>query len=71
MAGTRAGGLKSRDKCLARDPDHYSKIGKIGGKISRGGGFCTMSKEQHLAVSARGGRNSSSAGQRWTWSRQK
>jgi len=27
------GGLIARDKLLARDPDYYSKIGTIGGKL--------------------------------------
>lgn len=32
MAGTRIGGIKSRDKNLASDPDYYKRIGQIGGK---------------------------------------
>lgn len=28
MSGTRAGGLKAKEKNLAKDPDFYSKIGK-------------------------------------------
>lgn len=39
MAGTVAGGLKARDTNLARDPEHYKKIGQKGGRNSRGGGF--------------------------------
>ena len=31
MAGTRVGGLKAAQKILARDPDHYRKIGTKGG----------------------------------------
>ena len=41
MAGTKAGGLKAREKNLARDPDHYKKMGALGGKKSRGGGFAS------------------------------
>lgn len=32
MAGTRIGGLKAREKNLAKDPDFYKKIGQRGGK---------------------------------------
>jgi uncharacterized protein len=31
MTGNRISGLKSRDKLLAKDPDHYKKLGKKGG----------------------------------------
>ena len=39
MSATRAGGLKARDKNLAKDPDFYKKIGAIGGKKGHTGGF--------------------------------
>lgn len=43
MSGTRAGGLKVREKNLAKDPDFYKRIGSIGGQNGRGpnytGGF--------------------------------
>lgn len=39
MGATRAGGLKARDKNLAKDPDFYKKIGAIGGKNGHTGGF--------------------------------
>lgn len=32
MAGTTIGGIKARDKNLAKDPDFYKKAGAIGGK---------------------------------------
>lgn len=32
MAGNHTGGAKARDKMLANDPDHYRKIGAIGGR---------------------------------------
>jgi len=41
MAGTKEGGLKAAATNLARDPNHYSNIGKVGGTISRGGGFAS------------------------------
>ena len=39
MPGTKIGGLKSKEKNLAIDPDFYKNIGRMGGKKSRGGGF--------------------------------
>lgn len=39
MGGTLEGGRKTRDKNLAKDPDYYKKIGAIGGKNGRTGGF--------------------------------
>ena len=39
MSATRAGGLKARDKNLAKDPDFYKKIGALGGKKGHTGGF--------------------------------
>jgi uncharacterized protein len=39
MGGTKTGGYKVREKLLAKDPDYYKKLGQLGGKKSRGGGF--------------------------------
>jgi len=39
MGGTKAGGIKAREKNLAQDPDFYKKIGSIGGKNGTTGGF--------------------------------
>lgn len=40
MAGTKQGGFKARDKNVAKHgPGFYAKIGAMGGKKSRGGGF--------------------------------
>lgn len=39
MAGTREGGIRTRDKNLAKDPEWYAKIGAIGGSKSNTGGF--------------------------------
>lgn len=39
MPGTRLGGIKARDKMLANDPDHYRKIGAIGGRALVPKGF--------------------------------
>lgn len=32
MAGNHTGGLRARDKNLAKDPDFYRKIGSVGGR---------------------------------------
>lgn len=39
MAGTKEGGIKTREKNLARDPDFYKKIGSKGGKKTGLKGF--------------------------------
>lgn len=39
MAGTKAGGLKAAQKNKERDPDFYAKIGAIGGRKGKTGGF--------------------------------
>lgn len=39
MGCNHEGGIKTRDKLLARDPDHYRKIGSIGGRNGHSGGF--------------------------------
>jgi len=55
MAGTKAGGIKSRDKNLARDPDHYKKIGARGGANGHTGGFAAMSREDRRKYGKLGG----------------
>lgn len=39
MGCNHEGGIKTRDKLLARDPNHYKKIGAIGGRNGHTGGF--------------------------------
>ena len=39
MAGTKAGGKLAAKKNLERDPDFYAKIGALGGRKGRTGGF--------------------------------
>lgn len=41
MAGTREGGKKAAAKNLAKDPDFYGKIGSMGGRKSKTGGFAS------------------------------
>jgi uncharacterized protein len=41
MAGTKAGGLKAKERNLANDPDFYKKIGAIGGRNGNRGGFAS------------------------------
>lgn len=49
MVGNRIGGLKARNTNLARDPDHYSKIGRIGGKNGHTGGFAANPELARIA----------------------
>lgn len=39
MAGTRAGGLKAKEKNLQNNPNFYREIGRIGGMNGHTGGF--------------------------------
>ena len=39
MAGNRTGGLKAAAKVLAKDPNHYARIGALGGAAHNRGGF--------------------------------
>lgn len=55
MAGTVTGGKKAAQKNLRKDPDFYSKIGKIGGKNGRTGGFAANPELARIA-GAKGGR---------------
>ncbi|MCJ0950370.1 MULTISPECIES: general stress protein [Rhodococcus] len=55
MSGTKAGGLKARDRNLSKDPDFYKKIGAIGGRLGTTGGFAADRKLARIA-GAKGGR---------------
>ena len=39
MAGTKIGGHRSKEALLAADPNFYKRIGAMGGKLGRTGGF--------------------------------
>jgi len=41
MSGTKLGGQKAALKNLANEPDFYKRIGTIGGRNGRSGGFAT------------------------------
>lgn len=67
MSGTRAGGLKARDKNLElRGPDFYKEIGRKGGKSSNTGGFASSligrdgltGRERASIAGQKGGRSS-------------
>src|SRR5690606_17598024 len=58
MPGNRTGGLKTRDKNLAKDPDFYAKIGSIGGSKRFPKGFALMPHEKVVAASKKGGASS-------------
>jgi general stress protein YciG len=56
MSGTKIGAAKAISKILAKDPDHFRKIGAIGG--SRTGikkGFA-LNRERARTAGAKGGR---------------
>lgn len=56
MAGTRKGGLAARDANRAKHgADYYAKIGAMGGKKSRTGGFYA-NRELASMAGAKGGR---------------
>lgn len=55
MAGTKAGGLKAREKNLAKDPSFYAKIGAKGGRNGHTGGFAANPSLARIA-GAKGGR---------------
>lgn len=52
MAGTKAGGLKARDKNLAKNPNFYKDIGAKGGRNGTTGGFAH--KGRHLCEEIEG-----------------
>lgn len=49
MAGTKTGGAKAAAVNKKKDPDFYRKIGAIGGKNGRTGGFASNPKLAKLA----------------------
>ena len=55
MAGTVAGGKKAAAKNLAKDPDFYRRIGKVGGGNGNTGGFAA-NRELARIAGAKGGR---------------
>lgn len=58
MPGTRAGGLKAAAKVKERyGEDFYKKVGAVGGKKSKGGGFAANRELARIAGS-KGGRAS-------------
>lgn len=61
MANNHIGGIKARDKNLARDPDFYRKIGAIGGRNGHAGGFAANPELAKIA-GAKGGKKSKRKG---------
>ncbi len=56
MPGTIAGGKKAAKKNKQLyGPNYYHTIGKMGGEISRGGGFAKMDKDRLKEISIKGG----------------
>ena len=64
MANNRIGGIKARDKNLARDPDFYRKIGSIGGRNGHTGGFAANPELARIA-GAKGGKKSKRGKAKW------
>lgn len=58
MAGTRKGGVRAASTNKTRHgKDFYARIGRMGGTVSRGGGFAANRDLARLA-GAKGGRKS-------------
>lgn len=64
MAGNRQGGIKTALQNKEKDPNHYVKIGALGGKASgpdyrlggrKASGFAAISPELRRAYGAKGG----------------
>lgn len=55
MAGTKEGGRKAAETNLTNDPNFYKRIGSIGGKNGRTGGFYRDS-DRAREEGAKGGR---------------
>jgi len=58
MAGTKAGAAKTRETILARDPNHFKKIGRKGGMARVSKGFAVMPLEKRREAAAKGGAKS-------------
>lgn len=56
MAGTKAGGKKAAQKNLAKDPNFYAKIGKMGGSVKGTQGGFAANPELARIAGAKGGR---------------
>lgn len=57
MAGTVEGGKKAAAKNLARNPNFYAEIGRIGGSNGNTGGFAANPELARIA-GAKGGKKS-------------
>lgn len=55
MSGNRIGGIKARDKNLAKNPNFYSDIGRKGGKARVPKGFAA-NRELARIAGAKGGK---------------
>ena len=55
MAGNKEGGRKAAAKNLAKNPNYYREIGRIGGKNGTTGGFAA-NHELARTAGAKGGR---------------
>lgn len=63
MSGTLTGGQRAAVKNKQRHgTDFYKRIGALGGKKGRTGGFAALTQQQLRKVSAKGGKNGSRLG---------
>lgn len=53
--GSKEGGIRVRAINLAKDPDYYHKLGKMGGKWRGRKGFAAMPKSMVSAAGRKGG----------------
>ena len=56
MAGTKAGGLKAKEKNLKNNPNFYAEIGSKGGKNGHTGGFAANRELARIAGALGGSR---------------
>lgn len=54
MAQTKDGAIRTRDTILAKNPNHYSDIGKLGGAAGTGHAFAHGKVDPHKAGSVGG-----------------
>lgn len=55
MSGTSIGARKATQRILRRDPDHFKRIGQIGGRNGTTGGFAD-NHERASVAGAKGGK---------------
>lgn len=62
MAGNKEGGLKARETNLARNPNFYRDMGRVGGRAKVPKGFALLPREVRVEAGRKGGRNGTRKG---------